>query len=100
MKFKSLSLVTAIIVLVAALTASDASARIGGGRSSGSRGSRSYSVPGMVSPQPSPYRANPQQASPSPFQQRNPMGGGFFRSMAGGMLGGFVGGMLFRSLGF
>ena len=28
------------------------------------------------------------------------MGGGFLRSMAGGMIGGLVGGMLFRSLGF
>jgi predicted lipid-binding transport protein (Tim44 family) len=32
--------------------------------------------------------------------QPQPAGGGFFRSMAGGMVGGMLGGMLFRSMGF
>jgi predicted lipid-binding transport protein (Tim44 family) len=37
----------------------------------------------------------------APFPSRQqPAGGGFFRSMAGGIVGGVLGGMLFRSLGF
>lgn len=80
----------------------DAWARVGGGRSMGSRGSRSYAPP-RSTPAPSP--ANPSQGSrqfntpstpaPSPLG-----GGGFLRSMAGGIMGGMLGGMLFRSLGF
>ena len=82
--------------------AAEAEARAGGGRSFGSRGSRSYSQPASPSTAPSPYRATPQQASPaspSPFAQPQPAGGGFLRSMAGGIAGGMLGGMLFRSLG-
>ena len=37
----------------------------------------------------------PSAPAPSPFG-----GGGFLRSMAGGLVGGMLGGMLFRSLGF
>lgn len=80
----------------------DAWARAGGGRSSGSRGSRSYTPPRAT---PAPIPANPSQsgkqygapAAPaaSPFG-----GGGFLRSVAGGIVGGMIGGMLFRSLGF
>ncbi len=81
----------------------EADARAGGGRSMGSRGSRSYSQPAAPSTAPSPYRSAPQQASPanpSPFQQPQAAGGGFLRNMAGGMVGGMLGGMLFRSMGF
>lgn len=68
----------------------DALARVGGGRSFGSRGSRSYSSP--ISPSSSPT---------SPSQPMNqPQSGGFMRSMAGGIMGGMLGGMLFHSLGF
>jgi predicted lipid-binding transport protein (Tim44 family) len=80
----------------------EADARAGGSRSFGSRGSRSYSRPVTPSTSPSPYQANPQQSrpvSPSPMQPQ-PAGGGFLRSMAGGLVGGMLGGMLFRSLGF
>jgi predicted lipid-binding transport protein (Tim44 family) len=80
----------------------DAWARAGGGRSSGSRGSRSYTPPRST---PAPAPVSPSQSSkqygapsapaPSPFG-----GGGFLRSMAGGIVGGMLGGMLFRSLGF
>jgi predicted lipid-binding transport protein (Tim44 family) len=82
----------------------DAWARAGGGRSSGSRGSRSYTPP-RATPAPAPAPVSPSQSSrqygapaapaPSPFG-----GGGFLRSMAGGIVGGMIGGMLFRSLGF
>jgi len=92
-----------LLALTAGLfIAAEAEARAGGGRSSGSRGTRSYSQPASPSTAPSPYRATPQQASPaspSPFAQPQPAGGGFLRSMAGGIAGGMLGGMLFRSLG-
>lgn len=83
--------------------ASEAEARAGGGRSFGSRGTRSYSRPVAPSTAPSPYQAAPQQArpvNPSPYMQPQPAGGGFLRSMAGGLVGGMLGGMLFRSMGF
>ena len=69
-------------------------ARAGGSRSSGNRGSRSYSKPASTYSQPSQTR---QQAAPapSPFQQQ--AGGGFMRSMAGGIMGGMLGSMLFSS---
>jgi predicted lipid-binding transport protein (Tim44 family) len=80
----------------------DAWARVGGGSSMGSRGSRSYSAPRST---PAPAPASPYQgagryntpAAPAP----SPLGGGgFLRSMAGGLVGGMLGSMLFRSLGF
>jgi predicted lipid-binding transport protein (Tim44 family) len=75
----------------------DAYARAGGGTSSGSRGSRSYSAPSSPSTPSSPSR----QAGPAPSSQPSPsQGGGFMRSMAGGLVGGMIGAMLFRSLGF
>lgn len=74
-----------------------AEARAGGSRSSGFRGSRSYSRPAPPS-QPSPSRQQTTSApTPNTFQQP---AGGFMRSMAGGIAGGMLGGMLFRSLGF
>lgn len=90
-------------IMAALFMVAEADARAGGSRSSGSRGSRSYSRPASPSTAPSPYQAAPQQArpvSPSPFQQPQPAGGGFLRSMAGGVVGGMLGGMLFRSMGF
>ena len=96
------------MLMVVAMTAGlfivgKAEARAGGGLSGGSRGSRSYSRPTTPSTAPSPYQATPQQSrpvSPSPYQQPQPAGGGFLRSMAGGMVGGMLGGMLFRGMGF
>ena len=81
----------------------NAHARAGGSRSTGSRGSRSYSQPASTPSQAIPPR---QQAAPctapNPIPQQQPSGG-FMRNMAGGLLGGIaggmLGGMLFRSLG-
>jgi predicted lipid-binding transport protein (Tim44 family) len=80
----------------------DAWARAGGGRSMGSRGSRSYSPPRSTpAPSPtSPSQGSNQFNSPSTPASSPFGGGGFLRSMAGGMVGGMLGGMLFRSLGF
>jgi predicted lipid-binding transport protein (Tim44 family) len=75
----------------------DVSARAGGGRSFGSRGSRSYSAP--QSPSAAPSSPSP-QAGPTPSVPASPPSGGFLRGMAGGLVGGMIGGMLFRSLGF
>jgi predicted lipid-binding transport protein (Tim44 family) len=76
----------------------DVYARAGGGRSSGSRGSRSYSAPQSPSAAPS---GPSQQGGPAPSAPAtSPQSGGFLRGMAGGLVGGMIGGMLFRSLGF
>lgn len=89
-----LTLCTAVLFLSITIMESTAEARAGGGRSFGSRGSRSYSKPANSYSQPSQPR---QQAAPepSPFQQQ--AGGGFMRSMAGGIMGGMLGSMLFSS---
>jgi predicted lipid-binding transport protein (Tim44 family) len=70
----------------------DADARAGGGRSFGSSGSRSSAAPTR-----SYSGSSSQQSAQSPVQ---PAGGGFLRSMGGGILGGMLTGMLFSSLGF
>jgi len=80
----------------------DAWARVGGGRSFGSRGSRSYTAPRST---PAPAPSSPSQGSKQfntpPATASSPFGGGgFLRGMAGGLIGGMIGGMLFRSLGF
>lgn len=98
--FKFFTIVAAVL-LVSGAVIDDANARAGGGKSSGSRGSRSFS-PNNSKPSQSGQQFAPQQSSPSPqsapYQQS--VGGGFLRSFGGAMLGGMVGGMLFRSLGF
>jgi predicted lipid-binding transport protein (Tim44 family) len=81
----------------------DSFARIGGGRSSGFRGSRSYSAPSRPAPSsPSGPSRSYQSPSQPPSQPGSGFfgGGGFLRSMAGGIAGGLLGGMLFRGLGF
>lgn len=99
MKFKIPYMLILIVItsLVSVTTLTTiAEARAGGGsRSLGSRGSRSYSRPASPS-----YQPGPTQPTQSPFQAQRPAGGGFLRSMAGGIAGGLLGGMLFRGLGF
>lgn len=78
----------------------DAYARAGGGRSSGSRGSRTAVSPSKPAPSQSMTSPAPSRsvapAAPSPAPQQ----GGFWRTFAGGMAGGLLGGLLFSSLGF
>ena len=94
-----------IIVVTFAETSADA--RMGGGRSFGNRGSRSYAAPAQpmqrqsVAPSTAPQRpVQPQTAQPVP----QPAGGGFMRGFGGGLLGGIaggiLGGMLFRGMGW
>jgi len=106
MSFKSLfkaciGLLVVWFVFFVALESS-AFARAGGGRSFGSRGSRSFSIPRPAAPAPAQTApgagqlASPQASGPAAgFPQQ----GGFLRSMAGGLIGGMAGAMLFRSLG-
>jgi len=94
---KFFAVTAAIILLCGTVLETTAHARAGGSRSSGSRGSRSYSRPASPAYQPSRPR---QQNAPTPSPYQPQPSGGFLRSMAGGLVGGMLGGMLFRSLGF
>ena len=101
--FRVLSLLGLLVAAGLHLTELDAWARAGGGVSSGSRGSRSFSSPSRPPtspslPQPSQQpRTQPQPVAPPPVAQPAPVSP-FWRSMAGGLLGGFLGAMLFRGL--
>ena len=93
---RMLTLTAVLVIITAVIGENHAEARAGGGRSVGSRGSRSYSPPSGTYSQPARPAAPAYQ--PSPMAQ--PQSGWFLRSMAGGLAGGFLGGMLFRGLGF
>ena len=84
---KVFAVLAAVMFLSITVLELNAHARAGGSRSSGSGGSRSYSRPASQSRQ---------QAAPAPGQFQQP-GGGFMRSMAGGIAGGMLGSMLFSS---
>lgn len=84
-----------VLVTIPLLSVTDAWARAGGGRSSGSRGSRSYSAPAR--PPSSPVTPNqPSSSAVAPVQPQRPGWGGMFGGMLGGLLlGGLLGGLLF-----
>ena len=92
---KVFAVMAAVLLLSSTVLELTSHARAGGSRSMGSRGSRSYSRPATPSPQPSQSR---QQFAPAPGQFQQQGGGGFMRSMAGGMMGGMLGSMLFSGL--
>ena len=90
------AIVAAVLFLSVTVMELNAHARGGGSRSMGSRGSRTYTKPASPVTQPSQQRQ--QQAAPAPGQMQQPQaGGGFLRSMAGGLMGGMLGSMLFSS---
>lgn len=92
---KVFAVMAAVLFLSFSVLELNADARAGASRSMGSRGARSYSRP--ASPYSQPSQPRQQYApTPSPFQQQ--AGGGFMRSMAGGMMGGMLGSMLFSGL--
>lgn len=95
---RGFAIMAAVMMLSMTVLELSAQARVGGSRSMGSRGTRSYSRPASPYTQPRQQQREQVAPTPGPFQQ--PQSGGFMRSMAGGLLGGFLGGMLFRSLGF
>lgn len=92
---KVFTVMAAVLFLSISVLELNADARAGGSRSMGSRGSRSYSRPAPTYSQPSQPR---QQASPTPGVSQQAAGGGFMRSMAGGLAGGMLGSMLFSGL--
>jgi len=79
----------------------DVWARAGGGRSIGSRGSRSYSSPSKTYTSPQPTQPSSPSAMPSrPLGTLSPQPQpSFWRTFAAGALGGVLGGMLFSSFG-
>jgi predicted lipid-binding transport protein (Tim44 family) len=84
----------------------DAWARAGGGRSFGGGSSRSFSTPYRSYNGPSQrneyrsYQTPTQPAAPSVPTSQPWGGGGFLRSLAGGIAGGFLGSLLFSGLGY
>jgi len=94
------AVVLGLLVVSVTFLEQEASARIGGSRSIGSRGTRTYSRPASPYTQTTPSRTPATQPATSPFQRPAFGGGGFFSGMMGGIAGGLLGGMLFRSLGF
>ena len=99
---KALAIVLSLALPV--LAASSADARIGGGFSSGSRGSRTFSAPPVTNTAPStaqPFnrtfgqRSSPGMNAPVSGGLFNRSGGGLFRGFAAGFLGAGLLGMLF-----
>ncbi|MGC9976955.1 MAG: Tim44 domain-containing protein [Syntrophales bacterium] len=75
----------------------DAFARAGGGMSSGSRGSRSFSSPSQ--PYSAPSQTSPSTAPSQPMSPQMPLQQpSIWRSLAMGMAGGFLGSLLFGGL--
>ncbi|WP_426954594.1 Tim44 domain-containing protein [Muricoccus radiodurans] len=107
-------ILAAVAALTLALGPAIAEARPGGGSSSGSRGSRTYSAPPSTNTAPSGGTrfdrtetpntpANPGYGAPRPAPTYTPQaanrggmfGGGFMAGLAGGLLGAGIAGMLF-----
>lgn len=109
----SKSLAALAFAALLALAPAVADAKMGGGGSSGSRGSRSFSAPPAtttaprpaapmersVAPQPAPAPSRP-AAAPAPAQSPagGLFGGGFGRGLLGGLAGGLLGAGLFGLL--
>jgi predicted lipid-binding transport protein (Tim44 family) len=101
-KWRKGSLILFALVLLGAWAfQGEALARVGGGRSMGSRGSRSASPPRSFSA-PRPTQPSRPSVTPAPRPTTPPASGtqpgSFWRSFGGGLLGGLAGGLLFHSL--
>jgi predicted lipid-binding transport protein (Tim44 family) len=88
-----------VILLALCFWTLDAWARAGGGKSTGSRGSRSYSSPAR----PDTASPNQQATPPSSVQQPMPRRSGWMSGLMGGItgfvLGGIIGSLLFGGMG-
>jgi predicted lipid-binding transport protein (Tim44 family) len=83
------------LALASTLAMSAADARVGGGISSGSRGTRTFSMPPSTSTAPGTAQPfNRTFGQPSNPGMGTPMGGGFFNRPGGGLLGGLAAGFL------
>lgn len=91
-------LVAAFLVFSVFEEYSEARAGRSGGGSFGSRGSRTYSAPAKNTASPAQQQTAQKGAYQQPMPQQ-PFGGGFMRSLAGGLVGGMIGSLLFSSLG-
>jgi len=93
--FKTLAVLAALALPASVAISSIADARVGGGSSSGSRGSRTYSAP--PSTKTAPTAAQPMQrtqAQPTAPTTAPQTSGGLFNRPGMGMLGGFAAGLL------
>src|SRR5688500_8013197 len=89
-----------IMLLAMCLWTLDAWARAGGGRSTGSRGSRSFSSP--AKPESAPASQNRQAVPPSSVQQTMPQRSwmsGLMGGITGFLIGGMIGSLLFGGMG-
>src|SRR6476646_6576918 len=95
--FKTIAVVLAL-ALPTALAISSADARVGGGMSSGSRGSRTYSAPRSTTTAPGSTsqfnRAYTQPGAGMNSAAAAPARGGLFGGRAGGFMGGLAAGFL------
>lgn len=95
----SLVLLSLVFLCAWAFQADNAWARVGGGSSVGSRGSRSASPPKAYTPPSTSKPTQPGVTTPRPGMTPPPsQPSSFWRSFGGGMLGGLAGGLLFSSL--
>jgi predicted lipid-binding transport protein (Tim44 family) len=90
---KAIAIVLSLALPV--LAASNADARVGGGFSSGSRGTRTFTAPPSTNTAPSTAQPfNRTFSQPSSPGINSPAGGGFFNRPGGGLLGGLAAGFL------
>lgn len=90
---KAIAIVLSLALPV--LAASTADARVGGGFSSGSRGTRTFTAPPSTNTAPSAAQPfNRTFSQPSSPGINSPVGGGFFNRPGGGLLGGLAAGFL------
>lgn len=90
---KAIAIVLSLALPV--LAASSADARMGGGFSSGSRGSRTFSAPPATNTAPSTAQPfNRTFSQPSNSGMNSPIGGGLFNRSGGGLFRGFAAGFL------
>src|SRR5262249_32581982 len=102
-RFAALFKIAAVVLALAvptALAVSHADARAGGGFSSGSRGSRSFSAPPMTTTAPNAARPFDRTITPNTPSYAPRPGGGFFNrpGLLGGLAAGFLGAGLFGLL--
>jgi predicted lipid-binding transport protein (Tim44 family) len=88
------------IALTLGYLAGDADARVGGGGSFGSRGTRTFSAPPSTKTAPSAAPIQRSTIQPGPAATSPGLGGGFFNrgGLLGGLAGGFIGAGLFGLL--
>jgi predicted lipid-binding transport protein (Tim44 family) len=99
---RTVSLASVMMMLLAVcLWTQDAWGRAGGGKSTGSRGSRSYSAPDKADQSPSSpsQQAVPPASAQQPIPQRSGWMGGLMGGITGFVLGGMIGSLLFGGMG-